>query len=675
MPAPFVMPSASGIDTNSVISKLIEVERIPLKRLEEDNKRNEIRIQAWEELRNKTKKLSDISRDIYSFTGPFANRFIYSSDDAITGTVSPNVDKIQQKIQVLELAKFHKIHSREIDKKEVFPGGKFTILINDKEWEIEFKEGNIFTLEKLLKEKASEVIDTSIIQLDQDKVILTLTSKISGKKGKIQFKDPDNILKKLEVIGTNEKKEEKEEFILFSRENFINNEKISIENDKEFSFSEIDHISYKFPIDNKITKIYFKLQFDILNTQIQPEEKIDNKSSAEKNSSTENVNVRKNLNSENEKEKSNNRQKEVKNSYIGKIYIHYLVNGLPETKEIILKQDQTEYSIDFKELENEEPKTQIKNIEFVKEYPGQFLVKEMKVKKIIDTEIIYDPIKVIEQPSDAKLLVNGVEIFRSSNSNITDIIPGVSLNLHKTTNTEVELTVKFDTQKIKDKIKEWVNAYNDLLLFIKENDKFNREKTFEIQRSTNPDERIEDGFRKLEDNSGIFAGDPVVRRLVSLLPSITGSSYPTKLKPSFKTLVEIGISTGKPGSNWQDIKQGVLQIDESKLQEVLENAPESVKELFALDKNEDAVIDDGIGYKLYNELQPYIKTAGGIITSRIDLLKEQIKENKKIIYNKELSLGRKEEMLRKKFGNMESTIQNIKSTQKMLQNKLGIKED
>ncbi len=668
MPAPFVMPSASGIDTNSVINKLIEVERIPLKRLEEDNKRNEIRIQAWEELRNKTKKLSDISRDIYSFTGPFANRFIYSSDNAISGTVSPNVDKIQQKIQVLELAKFHKIHSREIDKKEVFPSGKFTILINDKEWEIEFKGGNIFTLEKLLKEKASEVIDTSIIQLDQDKVILTLTSRISGKNGKIQFKDPDDILKKLEVIGAKGKKEEKEDFVLFSKENFINKENISLKNDKEFSFSEIDHISYKFPIENKITKIYFKLQYDILNTEILKE----------KNSSTKNVNVGENLNSEIEKEKSNytdNKQKEIKNSHIGKIYIHYLIHGAPKTKEILLKQEQTEYFIDFKELENEEPNIQIKNIEFLKYFQGEFLVKEMKVKKVIDSEIIYEPIKVIEQPSDAKLLVNGVEVFRSSNSNITDIIHGVSLNLHKTTNTEVELSVKFDTQKIKDKIKEWVNVYNELLLFIKENDKFNREKTFEIQRSTNPDERIEDGFRKLEDNSGIFAGDPVVRRLVSLLPSITGSSYPTKLNPSFKTLVEIGISTGKPGSNWQDIKQGVLQVDELKLQEVLENAPESVKELFALDKNEDAVIDDGIGYKLYNELQPYIKTAGGIITSRIDLLKEQIKENKKIIYNKELSLGRKEEMLRKKFGNMESTIQNIKSTQKMLQNKLGIKED
>jgi flagellar capping protein FliD len=55
MPAPIVMPSQSGIDVPSVINKLIELERSPLKRLEEDNKRNEIRIKAWEELRTRAK--------------------------------------------------------------------------------------------------------------------------------------------------------------------------------------------------------------------------------------------------------------------------------------------------------------------------------------------------------------------------------------------------------------------------------------------------------------------------------------------------------------------------------------------------------------------------------------------------------------------------------------------
>jgi Flagellar capping protein len=122
MPAPIVMPSQSGIDVPSVINKLIELERSPLKRLEEDNKRNEIRIKAWEELRTRAKKLSDVSRDIYSFTGPFTQRKILSSDEgAITGTVSPNVDQINQKIQVLQLAKYHKIHSRKIHKDENYP--------------------------------------------------------------------------------------------------------------------------------------------------------------------------------------------------------------------------------------------------------------------------------------------------------------------------------------------------------------------------------------------------------------------------------------------------------------------------------------------------------------------------------------------------------------------------
>lgn len=376
-----------------------------------------------------------------------------------------------------------------------------------------------------------------------------------------------------------------------------------------------------------------------------------------------------------ERERITSQQEQVNQNRekLGKIVLYYLSSGTPKQKEIVLNPKQRDFSFNFKEQEN--TSVQINAIEFSKNFEGIFTLTKLKVKKEIEDQTVFGPMHEIDPPQDALMLINGVQVSRSSNENLIDIIPVASLNLHRTTNYEVELKVEYDIQKIKDKIKEWVNQYNELLQFIKENDKFNRDQDFQVNRSSNPNERIEDGLRKLEDSSGIFAGDPIARRLVSTLARITGSAYPTKLNPSFKTLAQIGISTGQPGSNWQDIKQGLLILDEAQLENVLKNYPESVKELFALDKNEDAVVDDGVAYKMYEELSPYVKFSGGIITTRIDLLKDQIKENKKIIYNKELSLGRKEEMLRKKFGKMESAIQNNKSMGKILQNKLGIKDE
>lgn len=183
MPAPYIMFNSSGMDTNSVIQKLIEVEKIPLKRLEEDNKRNEIRIQAWEELRIKAKKLADVSKDLYSFTGPFAEKKLYSSDEkSITGAVSPNVKEVNHKIQVLQLAKKHRIRSREIDINEEIPPGKFNILIQSKEIEIDFKGGKVNALEKLIKEKATNDFDVSIINVNSNKVMIVLVLRFLVQK-------------------------------------------------------------------------------------------------------------------------------------------------------------------------------------------------------------------------------------------------------------------------------------------------------------------------------------------------------------------------------------------------------------------------------------------------------------------------------------------------------------
>ena len=672
MPAPIVMPSQSGIDVPSIINKLIELERAPLKRLEEDNKRNEIRIKAWEELRTRAKKLSDISRDIYSFTGPFTQRKILSSDEgAITGTVSPNVEQIHQKIQVLQLAKNHKIHSRKIHKDEQLPEANFSILVNQKEVEYNFKGGNIQKLEKLLRDKSNN-IDVSMVQVDPEHFILTITSKISGSKGRLEFKDSNNLLKNLEIVGNIGKKEEKEQEIEFSPDNFKENLQKIIINKNQFSFSELEKVLYDFPQKENITEIYLQWNLDIKTIQ---ENKTNTKEKIYVGPEIKNqINGIELIAPQIERERITQQETINQNQEkVGKVVLYYLASGTPKQKEILLNPKQKDFSINFKEQENTSVK--INAIEFFKEFEGMFTLTKFKVKKEIEDQTVFGPMHEVDPPQDALMLINGIQVSRSSNENLTDIIPGASLNLHRTTNYEVELKVEYDIQKIKDKIKEWVNNYNELLLFIKENDKFDRDQNFEITRSSNPNERIEDGIRKLEDSSGIFAGDPIARRLVSTLASITGNAYPTKLKPSFRTLVQIGISTGKPGSSWQDIKQGLLILDESQLEDVLKNHPESVKELFALDKNEDAIIDDGVAYKMYEELSPYVKFSGGIITTRIDLLKEQIKENKKIIYNKELSLGRKEEMLRKKFGNMENAIQNNKSMGKFLQNKLGIKDE
>ncbi|MCS7206012.1 MAG: flagellar filament capping protein FliD [Leptospiraceae bacterium] len=664
MPAPFATPSASGIDVPKVIKQLIEIEREPLRRLEEDNRRNEIRIQAWEELRTKTKKLVDTSREIYSFAGPFAIRKIVSDDEgSITGIASPNAEEGSQRIHVHQLAKAHKIRSKEISKSEVLPKGKFQILIDGKETEIQFAGGSIEDLEKAIRQQSGKNVsfELSKVQTSDQKVVLVLTSKVMGSKGKIQFKDPDGILKQIEWIGPKGKKEEIQEILTLQKENLSpQTEEIQIKDNTVF-FENTNHFSLDVALKNVLEVSFsFEATIEEPKEEVRPTIHVDPVIKKE----IEGIEI---TLPQIERVRITEPMQPQTYQEIGSVKIFYVSQGMMKEQKIPLQKNQKEYTL---KLSDQDEGVEITKIEISKNYKGKGQIGKFQYKTQKEKEIVFEPLHVIEPPQDAVLQVNGVELRRTQNENLVDILPGVSLNLHKTTTREVEIRVEHDVSKIKEKIKEWVNAYNELITFIRDNDQFQKQEDFQIQRSANPNEKIEDGLRKLEDASGIFAGDATVRRLVSLLGSIVSSAYPSRTNPAFRTLPQIGISTGKPGSSWQDVKRGLLVIDEETLDTALKNHPDSVKELFSSDRNEDAIVDNGVAYKTYEELSPYVKMAGGIITSRIELLKEQIKTNEKIIYNKELSIMRKEDMLKSKFGNMEGTIQNMKNTQKFLENRL-----
>jgi flagellar hook-associated protein 2 len=62
---------------------------------------------------------------------------------------------------------------------------------------------------------------------------------------------------------------------------------------------------------------------------------------------------------------------------------------------------------------------------------------------------------------NAQLTVNGISVSRSTNQ-VSDVIPGVSLDLLNTTTGNATVALSRDTAPVKEKIKSVVTAYNDL---------------------------------------------------------------------------------------------------------------------------------------------------------------------------------------------------------------------
>ncbi|MCB1165751.1 MAG: flagellar filament capping protein FliD [Leptospiraceae bacterium] len=672
MPAPAIFQNNAGINSQEMIDKLMKAERMPLLRLQEDVARAQIEIKAFEELRNRARKLSDTSRDLYSFAGPFATKSVISSDPgAITGQAAPDVDPGTQDVEVIELATRHQITSRQIGRSENLPKGKFTINVGDKEIPVDFPGGGVVDLERALKGKAGQDYEVSVINIDSNTALISLRSSVSGTKGQFSFSDPDSILKQAGFIGEKKVKKDSKTDVAFEQSKMTapTGATYGISPDKKTLTLE----------NGSQANLSVDLQPGTLTLVISSEVSANNPQSNPGKSRTETTRPGPEVEVEagdikfpaadierTRTVKEDNGQKNpAAGGASGEITVVFDASGSEQKRQFRISQNGP-MEIPLADLPEG---SKIKSIQFDGKDSSKLAISNLSLQSSQE-DAAFGPMNETQPAKDAKLKMNGIEITRSSNENITDIIQGASLNLHRPTNGPVQITVKADSEEIKKKITAWVEAYNDLVKFVKENSEFVKHDEFQIDRPTDGSD-IREGYRQLKDKSGIFAGDPTARQLVNTVQMLTASSYPSLSQPDYRVLSQIGISTGDVGAKWSEIKDGYLKVDDAALSKALNESPESVKNLFASDLNEDSVPDNGVAFKMTETLKPYIQFAGGLISARIDTVKTRIDEKKEMIASKESSLDKKEQTLREKFGRMESSIREAHSQSEYLKSKLG----
>lgn len=283
-----------------------------------------------------------------------------------------------------------------------------------------------------------------------------------------------------------------------------------------------------------------------------------------------------------------------------------------------------------------------------------------------------EPLKVLQEAKDLKIKIDGVEITRETNEGIADVLEGISFNVHKVTEEPVTLKIHVDHAKGSALIKEWVDAYNELMKFSKEitsvekNGKISDKKESDDSKATD----ISRDFWDNKSKSGLLAGENSILRLIASLKTTANSYYPATKENGFRVLTDIGISTGAVGSNWEKIQDGLLQIDQEKLISVLSENPDGVRDLFASDPNNDAKMEEGVGIKLLEILKPYNQYASGIVTSKVKLLEESVAGNNKKIKEHESHLISFESKLKQRFLYMEQGVGKNKSVGNYLQNNM-----
>lgn len=201
-----------GIDTEGVIKKLVDVERQPVLRLENEKKYLEAEKSVWGDFKKELISLDKILKDLYSFNRVFKKKKIISDNkDYFSADVQDNAEKDKHTLEIIDIAQAHKIKSDNISPEKKLPGAKITIQIgSEKSIDINFNGGSINKLADAINEKADKLVKATVIQLDNENAILTLESKITGEKNKIVLsgdKDSERLFETLGLTTSTVKKE------------------------------------------------------------------------------------------------------------------------------------------------------------------------------------------------------------------------------------------------------------------------------------------------------------------------------------------------------------------------------------------------------------------------------------------------------------------------------------
>lgn len=157
--------------------------------------------------------------------------------------------------------------------------------------------------------------------------------------------------------------------------------------------------------------------------------------------------------------------------------------------------------------------------------------------------------------ADAQIYVNNPDdninyISRSANT-ITDVIPGVTLDLKQADDTKTTtLTIGADTSGLKENVRTFVDAYNNVMDFLNSQFTFNEE----------------------EQKAGVLSGESAALKVKNdLLFLATSRVQGVDTSEQYKSLSVIGIELNR---------EGQLEINDKKLDDAIANHLESVKRIF-----------------------------------------------------------------------------------------------
>jgi len=652
---------SSKYNTDKLIDAIMEAERIPLKRMEEQNEDYADQKKIWNDVNRRISTLQENSRALYSFENPFKDFVANSSNESIlTASADRTASRGDQKVKVLQVAGADSFRSRSLPADYQVPAGEYAFSVGEQEIDFSFKGGDLEDFATKLNSRGRGLIEARTVRDTPDTMMLVIESSETGADNRLTFRQDAMELGVNTGILTRVKTGERE--IALSDENVSTKARFAGGGNIGFADEGVlvpprsdASISIDPPVPPEgpyLLEVQLRMQnlseeevpapspppgpiippaggVELEGIQVQNEQNLVDTPPWEPPPKPQRVESLDIL-------FANGNQK---------------LPALQDTEEI-----QT-LRIPAADLENDLKTLDVLNSNTHREISILSL-------QLLNPEARgdFEPQYPVSTAQDAILEINGIPVKRSNNQ-IEDVIPGLTLQPKRPSDESIDLRVEPDREHIKDALIRFLGSYNQLITEI--NILTSREESVVEEIGYFEEAEREDAMERL----GSFFGDTTFMQMKNRLQRITSSAYTTSAGRELSMLSQMGISTNvaSGGGVSRSKLRGYLEVDESRLDEVIDSNIEAMAELFGRDSTGDMVIDSGLAVEMHKFLEMYTQT-GGLIDNRIAGIDRQIEDNQDEIVDLKRQLEDKETDLKRQYGRMESALVQMEETSRSIEN-------
>lgn len=658
----------SKYDTKKLIEDLMKVERIPKDRAEEQLKALQLQKTAWLDVNRSISRARESTRNLFSFQNPFNERIAKSSDEVVlTATATREALEDEHSLVVKQTASADRFLSGRFASDYKVPAGDYAFSVGDRTVSLKFSGGTLKEFADALTRKGGDILRARVIPVSKSEQSIVIESLKTGSKNRLGFegaaKDWALAAGLVEEART-------------SRRDLATTAPQPFEKSLDRSLVRADPASLavgpggeaKLPVSPSLPAKSLVLEMEVRVTRRAeppvPEGPPPGPSISAPGSITyEGITIT-----------ADPSDSQVPSwtpppppLRVDDPVVLFLVDGSGRSVPLPAQPDSEEFRTITVPL-----------ADYLADISG-LGVRNRNTHRDVEVRNVrvYDPTETgglkprdpVDTARDAVVSLEGIEVVRDSNS-ISDLIPGVTLNLQEASDKKIRLKVEPDREKSKEAIIEMVGTYNRLMADINILSRNDERLVQEISYYTDEERKT------ASERLGLLQGDSTLNLLRTSMQRITSSPQP--VGETSAVLGRIGISTNaaRGGAGGYDASRlrGYLEIDEEALGNALRDDFETVRRLFGYDADGDLLVDSGVAFSLDALYRPYVET-GGILAVKTRTYDTQIASQQTRIETLDRQLIAKEAELRRKYGMMEGALQSMERSSQDISNFMQQNDD